>query len=471
MKKVVSLLLVILILAVCFSAYAQNPISQSVTVEGSIFGGLADDKIAAQITFDTKWLTENDNRTYQPELAQFCALLSADSYFREKDYAKQRQNRVLFNASNEADYDFTMFLRNLGFEQVEHYESYLVQESPIDTNDSVTLTIGHQVVDEKYDVYALVIRGCFSAQEWCSAFDPGCAGEAYTEMTGEHPDWTEAEHFKGTDIAANRALSYVEAFMRQNGSDSLPDRILITGHSRGGGVANLLGAYFEKMEGVTPYTYTFNTPGVTVSADVRNYETIFNIYDTNDLLVDLFPFANDAFERYGKDLSVSISESEEIKNTIADLKGRNDYTCISVETAEQYHTLFALRFPSREMLYDQETVSRTYETKEKAEEARNECLTFISSDAGLRLEEFCKVGEIVQENDGSFSFTLTYCGAALLRTNAMILSYGDTAYNAAASLFAEDELGVEIGLLLAENTAVINSGHLLANSYVIAGNF
>ena len=318
-------------------------------------------------------------------------------------------------------------------------------------------------------MYAVVVRGCFSAQEWRSAFDPGCGSAAYEELTGEHPEWTDKDHFKGADVASNRALAYIRDFMGRTGNDSLPDRILVTGHSRGGGIANLLGAYFEKDENVASYTYTFNPMGVTFSDDANNYKTIFNIFDSEDFFTESFPFADGTFVRYGTDMTVSVAESDKISNAVADLKGRDDYICVSAEAAEKYRSLFAQRFPDRDMLCDKETITRIYGTTEEAEVAREDFIKTIGSEEGLGLDDLCTVGEIVKENDGRYSLTLEYCGAALLRTYAMILAYGETAYTPAVSLFAEDEIGCEIASVLMENAAKISGGHLLINSYVIAG--
>lgn len=468
MKKVISLFLLSALIIGCLTSCAPKPLSMTATVEGSIFGGMSDDKIPVSVKFDTRWLTKEDNQVCNPDLAQFCALLSADSYFREKDYDKQRQNRVLFDKFNEPDYEFTSFLKNVGFTEAEHYESYLSQEDPTDSNDSVTVNIGHQTVDEKYDVYAVVIRGCFSAQEWCSAFDPGCESEAYQELTGEHPEWKNKDHFKGLDVAANRALAYINSYIEKTGDDALEDRILITGHSRGGGIANILGAYFEKETQATTYTYTFNTPGVTLSADTKDYKTIFNIFDSGDFFTEQFPFAEGTFSRYGTDMTACVSESEQLRSSIAALKGRDDYTCVPSEAAEEYRSLFAKKFPNRNMLCDKEAIIREFASADEAEKAREECLAIIGSEAGLGLEDLCSVSEVADSN-GEYSFTIEYCGAALLRTYAMTLAYGEAAYKAAISLFAEDKDACKLASILMENSLGVNGGHLLINSYEIAG--
>lgn len=184
-----------------------------VTVQGAIFGGNGKDRIQTSVSFDPKWVTGNDNTEYNKDLAAFAALLSDDVYFRTKDADKGVPNRVLYEGETEEEYDWTNFLKKAGFSEVKHIESYKEKECAGDGSDSATLLLAHGAVSGKYDLYAVVLRGCFSAQEWVSIYDPGCPDEAYTELTGEHPEWTDGDCYKGLDIARNRAMEFIDAFM------------------------------------------------------------------------------------------------------------------------------------------------------------------------------------------------------------------------------------------------------------------
>ena len=467
MKKTVCALLAFVLFAACVPGTAAAYSGEAV-VEGEIFGGAAGDKIPVAVSFDPAWLTERDARVYDPELAAFSALFAADGYYREKDLAKGTQNRVLPDGSEE-NYGFTSFLTAAGFNEAEHYESFRTGNYTVDTNDSVTLTIGHAAVADRYDVYAVAIRGAFSAGEWRSAFDPGCEGGDYEALTGAHPEWTDRVNLKSMDVAANRTMAFIGDYMAQTGDASREKRILVTGHSRGGGIANLIGAAFESAGEVVSYTYTFNTPGVTCAKDTARYETVFNVFDSADLFTDILPFGEGSPVRYGRDLSVAVADSEEIRSALAALKGRDDYACVSAETAERYRTLFGERFPGREALYKPETVTRTFATSEEAEAGREACLALIGAEAGLGIEGLCSAGEIVREADGSYTYTFTYCGAALLQAYSMILAYGEAAYTPVITLFAEDETACAIAAILHENADAFSAGHILVNSYVIAG--
>ena len=469
MKKIILLFPVLSLLLASLTACGTDPVKKQAVVEGAIFGGQSDAKIDVDVSLDLKWITTKKNTVYQPELAKFCALLSSDSYFRQKDLDKGRQNRVVFAENADTEYSVTDFLTAFGFTDAEHYESYLVLEDPTDSNDSVTLNIGHQVADGKYDVYAVVIRGCFSWQEWCSAFDPGCSDANYNGLTGSHPDWTHSEYHKGIDIAANRTLAFIEDFIAGHNDETLPDCILLTGHSRGGSIANILGAHFEKDSAIRSYTYTFNTMPAACDADAGRYQTIFNVFDTNDFFTDPFPFTEGSFRRYGTDISLSASGSEEFKAQVQALKGLNDYVSVSADTAAEYRRLFAERFPSREMLCDTESLTFVYDDEESAAAGRENFVALISSENGLGVEDLCRVSEIVKGNDGTFTLTVEYNGLALLRSYAKILAYGPAAYDAFVKLFAGEETGCEIAALIVENIDAINGGHLLGYSYLLSG--
>ena len=447
---------------------AKTECSKPVQIEGAVFGGRTDDVIAAEVKFDTDWITRADNTKYNSDLAAFSALLSADSYFREKDLAKGTQNRVLF-ADPAEEYDWTSFLKAVGFTDVKHIESYKEKEYSADGNDSVTMTLGYRNVDGKYDSFAVVFRGCFSAQEWVSTFDPGSDSAAYTELTGEHSEWTDTAHFKGLDIAANRAGEFIRDFIAEHDDPGRQNCILFTGHSRGGSLANMIGADFEKNSDAKTYTYTFNTMPVTTDANAGDCRTVFNIFDSGDFYTDPLPFGGEQFFRYGTDKSLSIGDSEKVRAAVAELKGRDDYACIPGDAESAYRELFAARFPDRASLYETESVTQVFDTEEEASARLEECLTLIGAESGLDLGELCTMRDVVKTGDGKYELTMEYCSAALLTSYSKVLAYGDTAYEAVKTLFAEDEAGCSIAELLVTNLPGISAGHLLINSYILAG--
>lgn len=461
--RIIIISLIFIFLAGCSNVHKAQyeTTTYKVTVQGSVFGGNPNDNITTEVSFSTAWVTSEDNTKYNEELAQFAAILSDDVYFRAKDLTKSTQNRVLYEGEDEEQYDWTSFLKNMGFSETEYIESYKAREYSGDSNDSATLLLAHTSVDNKYDLFIIVLRGCFSAQEWISIFDPGSAEESYTDLTGQHPEWTDKTAFKGLDIAKNRAMEFINEFISENDNADCQNCVLVTGHSRGGALANMIGAEMEDREDVRSYTYTFNAPGVTTDEKAKEYKTVFNIFDSNDYYTDPLPFGEETFYRCGRDITAEISESEEIRAAISELKGRNDFTSLDSKTKSDYAELFGDYFRDRASLYDMKEIIQEFETEDEARAREELCLTIISSENGLGLEGLCSV-----ERNGS-EVSLSYCGGAVLISYAKSLAYGTAASDAAAELFEDDSAACEILSLLMANAAGISGGHLLINSYVL----
>ena len=465
MKRAIAMLLAVLLLG-SLAGCAGKVQTVPAHVEGALFGGANEDNIPVEVRFDPAWITTADNTVYQKDLAAFAALLSTDTYFRAKDLEKGKQNRVL--QDGHTDYDWTDLLKSLGFTDVEYVESFRQKEYTADTNDSATLLMGHQVTDGKYDTYVFTLRGAFSIQERFSAFDPGWDGEAYTALTGEHPEWTDPQASKGLAIGAGRAKEFMQDFMAAHDDPALPNCVLCTGHSRGGSLANLLGAGFETDPDVRSYTYTFDAMGVTTEPQPGDFHTIFNLFDTNDYYSDPLPFGQEPFYRYGQDLSLDLSEKQEILDAVAKLVGRDDYAGFSAKVRERYNTLFGEKFPDRASLYDPLTLVWVFDTQQEAEARLAECQKLMGAEEGLALEPLCRMGEVA-EDAGKYTVTMEYCGAALLIGYAQILAYGEPAATAFTSLFDRDDVACEIAALLLDNLAAMNSAHRLADAYVMAG--
>ena len=475
-KKYYRLLAAVLIICTFLTGCGTRAASVQnfdVTICGAIFGGAADDRISAHVSFDPHWITDGDNTKYNKDLAAFAAILSEDVYFRTKDLDKGTANRVLYEGEKEEEYDITNLLKKAGFTEVEYIETYKAGEYSGDGNDSATLLLAHETVDKKYDLYTLALRGAFSAQEWLSAFDPGCPNEVYTALTGEHPEWTDENAFKGFDVAQNRAMAFADDFIKRHDDPELKNCIFITGHSRGAAIANLIGAKMEDRDDISSCTYAFNSPGVTLDENAGNYRTIFNIFDTNDYYTDTLPFANERFVRYGRDLNPAIAESDEIKGEIAKLKGRDDYACMSAEDKALYAELFGRRFPDRASLYEMTTVTQSFDNKEDALARADECLSLIGSENGLGLGKLCYMEgtepeeAVVSAENGKYEVSMTYCGGAVLVGYAMSLAYGADVYEKTVKLFEEDTQACEILTLLVNNAAGLKGGHLLANDFVM----
>lgn len=433
-----------------------------VTVQGEIFSGKAGEDVSLPLVFDEGWITLASDKVYNPRLAAFSALLCADSYFRAKDVAKGTQNRVLIDGEEDA-YTQSALLEKLGYEDVRFIETFKAKQYAADSNDSATILLGYKNVDDRFDSYIIVLRGVFSAGERLSIFDVGATCEAYTAITGGHDEWTDTACLKGVDVAVNRAMEFISEYRAQHDSEKRPDTALVTGHSRGAALANVIGAELEKDRSVKSYTYTFNCMPVTANKNARCFRTIFNVFDVNDYYVNPLPFGKESFYRYGNDITTNIEKCSALKDKIAGYKGRDDYACLAPEIKAEYDSLFASRFPDRDSLYAFCTQTETFDSLQAAQAKRGEFETLIGS-AGLDIAPFCTVSEI-EQNDGEYTFTLSYCPQALIYCYAKIQAYGQAVYDAVVTLFHGDEEGCRIGEIVLDNLSDINAGHLLINGY------
>ncbi len=464
-KKYTALLLIFCLLSGMFlsltscSDEKSEDITAAAHAEGSVFSGKSDGSIGLTVKFNPDWLTQGDNTEYDPELAAFSALLSADSYFREKDLDKGTQNRVLPDGAE--DYTFTTLLTTLGFTDTQHVESYKERSYETDTNDSVTMNLAHTVANEKYDIYVAAIRGCFSAGEWMSAFDAG------SESDDTHPEWKNRSNMKGVDVAANRAFEFISDFIYAHNDPDKPNFILITGHSRGAAISEVLGAMFEDMQDITSYTYAFNSMAVTTDSYAQNYRTIFNIFDSGDLYTDFLPFGQEQFYRYGKVLTADISSSDEIRNAVCESKG-GDFISASAETIRGYAEVFGNRFSSRDSLTEALSASEDFgENGDEADKRLSELNAIISSETGLGLEGLCSAEKT--ETDGKYTVTVKYSNSAALFAVGKIFAYGKAAADAVCSLFSSDSGVCETAEFITEHSDEMSGGHLLINSYILCG--
>lgn len=120
-------------------------------------------------------------------------------------------------------------------------------------------------------------------------------------MPSGNYDLPYAENFS---LAAEDILSVHRDYL-----DSLESPVfLVTGHSRGAAVANILGARLTDIfHAENVYAYTFATPG-TVRGEYRAYSNIFNVINPADVITCL-PFPQWGFERYGSDILLPVEDA------------------------------------------------------------------------------------------------------------------------------------------------------------------
>lgn len=282
----------------------------------------------ASFKMDYRWFF-GDNTAFNQDMAVLSSLFAQDMYSDAMlkftsgttgDTTKTNGN-ILFQIFGMSD------CRNINANQLS--TTYARKDSKgnaVDADDTAEVSFGHRLVTvdgEEQEVFFMAVRGTNGTHaEWSSNFDIGSDTENYYNITGEHPDWLNKQNHKGFDVAANRILTAFDAYLQELEEQNLLDKdakrsILITGHSRGAAIANLLGKHFEDDPDFNSFTYTMAAPYSTTASDWSSYRTIYNIMNTDDL-VPYLPLKAWGFEKFGKTLNMSIVDSFEGKNFLGD---------------------------------------------------------------------------------------------------------------------------------------------------------
>ena len=248
------------------------------------------------VEMDYTWFFE-DNTVYNPLLSETSAMFSTAAY----GYGMR-----ICDANREESTAISRMTDLLTYFKMENPQSYSLRKDFSDNHLSEVI-VGYRTIrsgGELRTVLAVAVRGTdVSIEEWASNFDIGDLSKDTDE-----DDWVRTENHKGFDVAATRIAAFVERYIEENGLRR--DQLIywVTGHSRGAGIANILGAELEKA-GKTAFTYTFASPNTTLSKDAASYKTIFNVINEDDF-VPVLPSQAWGYTRYGRSTSgVSVSGS------------------------------------------------------------------------------------------------------------------------------------------------------------------
>ena len=179
-------------------------------------------------------------------------------------------------------------LKISGFEQT---GAFNYNRAGNDTRHAAAYTVYRRTAADGHHDVVIAIRGTGEG-EWKLNMDL---------MPSGNYDLPYAENFM---LAAEDILTAQSAFL-----ESLVSPVfLVTGHSRGAAVANLLGARLTDDYGKdSVFVYTFATPR-TVRAGFPEYENIFNIIHPGDIVTYL-PLPQWGFVRCGTDIVLPVTET------------------------------------------------------------------------------------------------------------------------------------------------------------------
>ena len=284
-------------------------------------------RTSTQLTFDDSWFF-HDARTYQHDLATACSVLAAvcnsesqyyDGVAGSLPYAERTLGALGFHDVRTESYA----MRSSVLDEV---SSLLVGSSDVAAYTLASKTIASDGDGKPVTLLFVGIRGTYGA-EWLSNFN----------FLGAGSDDADHRGFKAAEEEVEKA---VRSYASDLGIDPAHTRILITGHSRGGAIANLLAADLgdpdDDASALAPssgiYAYTFAAPCATRADDRHDprFGNIFNVVNEADIVTQL-PLSSWGFGRYGSTITLPSTVSVDFDDSYA-----------IVQTAYQRNTGYAL---------------------------------------------------------------------------------------------------------------------------------
>ena len=257
-----------------------------------------------EFTVDYKSLIDGNNNTYSKDLAKLSVLYASDIY--------QGLFIELKSGTTGGSDTATNLGKLLGLQNVKSYKISASSYS-VDKNDVTEFFVGHKKVvynGVTHEIIIVAVRGTNDTNaEWSSNFDVGAdTSEYYKAMGSSHPDWKNKLNHKGFDVTANRVYAKLTSYINQYVDSSAQTSILLTGHSRGAAIANILSQmYTDNHKTYKTFGYTFAAPNTTTAKNAANYKNIYNIINEDDIIPYL-PLKEWGFTNYGITKSVSIRE-------------------------------------------------------------------------------------------------------------------------------------------------------------------
>lgn len=373
-----------------------------------------------EFNMDYRQLITGDNTVYTKDLSMLSVLYATDvydvTYIEVSDFAKTGGSDIGTN-----------FGDLLGLED-SRYMAVNGADYMVDQDDITDFYVGHKnfVYNGKaHEVIVVSVRGTDGTfEEWSSNFDIGADTADYYRATGNnHPHWRNRENHKGFDVTANRVLDKLLPYIEEYVNPYSQKSILITGHSRGAAIANILGKYFEDQADYRSYTYTFATPSTTTDPNAPNYETIFNVLNTDDMIT-FIPLDSWGFSKYGESTAICVEDFYE-NELGAEEEGcwewfmgqdyDNDYNTQNTlkafaKIAENREDMYVLGETDSEKVWEDDL---GHTTMAGAEE---ELASLSSSLENEKLRRFCDL--YIVNSWFVYHVEINYCPAYLLQTLA-----------------------------------------------------
>jgi len=361
----------------------------------------------------SKFINLDSMPTYDKEIAKLGLLMSnpkvdfKDGLFTDKECGSR--NNALYS--------------RLAFDDFKHFD-FKNNDYQYDPNDTTSGVYGHKNLYDANgkivrDLIVIAFEGTNGKKRWSSNFDIGYDGDVYFDKTGgenNHPEWDKdhRDYHKGFYVAAKRVLAnkvdgpnnkegpvkFIDYIKNHSSHSNGNPVVFVTGHSRGGAMANLVGYYLEKemKDQCTPLTYAFAAPSVWGGGiDAPNCNTIFHVLNKDDIVTQV-PYTGWGFGKIQTNtISVSINDDDSGRYKAAYEKNLQKKTYGYIKAFDSM--LANLKCNNREEIYTFDKVGEGLVPKYLSEEIE----TFDLSEkdkAETRLKEMI---EFNKQNLGEFA--------------------------------------------------------------------
>ncbi|MCH5304380.1 MAG: VWA domain-containing protein, partial [Ruminococcus sp.] len=300
---------------------------------------------SVEFNMDYRWFF-NSSKSYNNELSKMSLLYASAVYHENSLKVVNSNNSTVTNGTTIKELMGSFGLSNahnyyLGpknsIDDITERNMYDNPENgynPVNDEHMSEVALGHRTVTyngKTKTILAVTVRGTNGTlSEWQSNFDVG-------DYNSNNSDWKNKNHHKGFDIAANRIMKIISAYCTAYNVDSSNICYWITGHSRGAGISNLLGAYYAD-KGAETFTYTFAAPAALrdlskATAKRTIYNSIFNVVNKDDF-VPCLPMERWYYTLYGKTSKVSLAENSAYESQWEKMSGIFDYNPPSQKTLD-----------------------------------------------------------------------------------------------------------------------------------------
>ncbi|MBQ3426398.1 MAG: hypothetical protein IJH37_04550 [Clostridia bacterium] len=255
------------------------------------------------------YLKQYASTEYSPEIAHLLSCLSWAAYNNNARAVTDNIEDTILDgdtqsASTQEDTEKTNIFcsyESMGFSSIRLNEYYDDPNSQEYGENNCAYTIGYKPISGKRNLIVIAIRGSYGglnlkSSDWRSNF--------YYVLS-------ENNNHTGFELAADKVKDGIEQYEAEYG---LTDNVyIITGHSRGAAVGNLL---TKRMvdDGIATsdiYNYNFACPNTTTNLDRQErYPNIFNVCNSKDIVTQM-PQSKNIWGKYGTTLWYEQSSGSE----------------------------------------------------------------------------------------------------------------------------------------------------------------